>query len=447
MSKNIYIVSLGCSKNFVDTEVMAASLMLEKLYITPSLDDADLFLINTCAFIQSARDETQEVIEEAIDWKLNNKNKKIIVSGCVVQWDKNGEFRKNYTDVDLWIGIDDEKDLGFYVKRLFNDTKIIYSPKENSKFLYDDTTPRLQLTLPHYAYIKISDGCNNNCSYCSIPNIRGNLRSRSIKSIVQEANNLLNNGVKELILIGQDLTAFGNDNNELPENIINLLKELDNIKGNFWVRLLYAHPASFSKELINIFETATHLLPYLDIPLQHISNPILKSMNRKINKQDITSLLKELKKRIPNIAIRTTFLVGYPNETEDDFQELYDFIKTMEFDRLGVFSYSQEPNTNAVNMKNQISADIAKKRCDKIMKLQSEISFQNNNNLRGKTFDVIIDSLSTDQGVGRTYKDAPEIDNTVIFNFKPKDKINIGDIIKIKITDSSEYDLEGETIT
>ena len=439
--KLVYVISLGCSKNFVDTEIMAASLVTHNIGITSEIRDADICLINTCAFIQSARDETVEVIEDTILWKNKKKRRKIIVSGCITQWDKDGEFRKKYDKVDLWMGVDDSEKIYDKIATIAKQgEKVVLRDKPT--YLYDEKTPRLQLTLPHFSYVKIADGCDNNCSYCSIPNIRGKFRSRTISSVRKESQNLLNNGVKELLFIAQDVTSYGKDREK--ENIVELLKEIDTLEGDFWIRLMYAHPAYFTDELIELMKNSKHILPYIDIPFQHISDNILKSMNRKVSKKESVDLIKKLKKAIPEITFRTTFLVGYPGETEKDFQELYDFVKEIKFDRLGVFPYSLEPNTKAYSMENQVSADIANERADKLMQLQSEIALENNKKLIEKEFTVIIDSFDGDEAISRSYQDAPEIDNLIVFDAPAH--LDIGDFAKVKVVDCSEYDLVAEFI-
>ncbi len=442
MQKKVFITSLGCSKNFVDTEVMTASLMLKGISFTNDINDADIILINTCAFIQSARDETIEEIEAAIEWKNDIPGRKIIVGGCIVQWDKDKSFRNKYHEVDLWTGIDESKDLGDIFISLYDDEEFAHIANTDATYLYNDSTPRLQLTPQHFAYIKISDGCKNNCTYCSIPSIRGDLRSRSIESVVNEAKNFIEQGVSELILIGQDLTAFANDNDS-GESLTQLLLELDKIADGVWIRLMYAHPASFSDDLIEVMKNAKNILPYIDLPLQHISDNILKKMNRKVTRSDIEKLLIKIR-TIPDIVIRTTFIVGFPGETEEEFQELYDFVKKERFDRLGVFGYSKEEAVPANKMGKFISQNIIDKRHDAIMELQAEISLEKNKALIDKELDVLIDAIDEERvAIGRTYMDAPDIDNIVYFNIMDLNEITPGYFIPIIIDEVSEYDLNG----
>ena len=446
----IYIVSLGCAKNFVDTEIMAASLMTSNTFITPFAEDANIFLINSCAFIQSARDETTEVINDALAWKNGVDSKRyIIVSGCINQWDTDGEFRKKFVGVDLWVGIDEAKNIGDIVNNLVQKeivtNKIVTS---NPQFLYDESTPRLQLTAPHYAYLKISEGCINNCSYCSIPLIRGKLRSRTISSVVKEAKNLINNGVRELLLIGQDLTAFGNDKPNKDENLAQLLHQLDLLEGDFKIRILYNHPAHLTKEILDIMANSKHILHYFDIPLQHINNNILKQMNRMVSREEIEDLLNYAREIMPDVAIRTTFIVGFPGETESNYEELKQFILEQKFTRMGVFAYCEEPKTKAINFENKVSSEVALARQDELMRLQAKISLENNNACVNKTFKVIIDAINTEnnEAICRSYMDAPEVDNIIIvslddFDEKTLSELQVGDYITVKVYDCDTYEL------
>ncbi len=449
----IYIVSLGCAKNFVDTEVMAASLVTSNTLITPYDDEANIFLINSCAFIKSARDETTEVINDAIKWKNSvDFERHIIVSGCINQWDIDNEFRKKFTDVDLWVGIDEAKNIGAIVNDLVGHKNVIADSQivtKNPQFLYDESTPRLQLTAPHYAYLKISDGCINNCTYCSIPLIRGKLRSRSVDSVVKEAKNLVNNGVQELLLIGQDLTAFGNDIDN-DEDLAMLLLKLDKLEGDFSIRILYNHPAHLTKEILDIMANSEHILHYFDIPLQHISDSILEQMNRKVNRESIEELLNYARKVMPDVAIRTTFIVGFPGETEANFVELRDFIKEQKFTRMGVFAYCEEPHTKAINFDKKVPTDVALNRCDELMQIQAQISFDHNESCIGDEFIVVVDSLDVEnnEAICRSYMDAPEVDNVIIVNCNKKimNELQIGSCISVEIDDCETYELYGHIV-
>ncbi|MDD3119106.1 MAG: 30S ribosomal protein S12 methylthiotransferase RimO [Victivallales bacterium] len=439
-SHNVHIVSLGCPKNFVDTEVMAASLLTRQFGITPDPAEADVFLINTCAFLPSAREEAEEFISEAVQWKKESPGRRIIVTGCLNQWDSERTYAAKYPEVDLWVGINQTPELGPLLERLFRDQDAA-STYEPCRYLYDDATPRLQLTPPHYAYLKITEGCDNCCAYCSIPRIRGPLRSRSIASVVREARNLLDAGVRELILIGQDITAFGHDGN--GGSLAELLRQLDRLDGDFMLRLLYAHPAHVTDELIATIAAAKHVLPYLDLPLQHISDRILASMGRYVTRRDTETLLDKLTATIPDLALRTTFITGYPGETEAEFQELRDFVAARQFRRLGVFAYCAEPQTRAAMLPAPVPAAIAAARRDEIMALQAKMSLKFNQTLVGKNLRVIIDEKTgKTTATGRTYMDAPEIDNLV--DIRNLHRIRPGATIEVKITACSNYDLEGK---
>lgn len=443
--KGVYIVSLGCPKNLVDTEVITASLMLHGFDLEHYPENADIFLINTCAFIPPARTESEEVIQEAIDWKNHApKKRRIIVCGCLIQWDKDAVYQDKYPEVDLWAGIDTVETLGeLAAKSLSMPTTADRIYLECPAFLYDEKTPRLQLTMPHVAYLKVAEGCANKCAYCSIPRIRGELRSRSIDSIVTEAVNLRNAGVKELIVIAQDTTAFGADRKEAGENLAMLLRRLDNLDdGEYWVRMLYTHPASFSDEVIEAMTESKHVLPYIDIPLQHISDKILKAMRRRCGKADIEQLLIKLREKIPGIAIRTTFITGFPGETEADFNELADFVREQRFERLGVFSYFEEPGTPAAEFSDKVPSDVANARRDKIMEIQAKISLKHNQGLVGKDFDVIIDSVTGDDAIARSYMDAPDIDNIV--EVRHDGSLEPGNMAKVKIVAADAYSVIAE---
>lgn len=439
---NVFVVSLGCPKNLVDTEVIVGGLLQKHFALVMDPDDADLYLLSTCAFIPSAREETEEEIAMAVGWKEQDpERRRVIVCGCIVQWDENGSFRKYYPEVDLWAGIDSAEKLGKMALKLFKDVpaKSVVRQAEPT-YMYDHNTPRLQLTLPHVAYLKISDGCDNRCAYCSIPNIRGRMRSRTIASVVKEAKNLIAGGVQEILLIAQDITAFGSDNSEPEENFAELLRQLDKLEGNYYLRMLYTHPAHFTDEAIEVMGQCKHLLPYVDVPLQHINDKILKRMGRKVTKKQICSLLDKLRNAVPGIAIRTTFITGLPGESEAEFEELVEFVREQRFDRLGVFAFSPEPGTPAADMPDAVETETAEERSDLIMELQEKISLEKNLGLVGSEIKVIVDWIENKAAVGRTFADAPEIDNSV--NILDGGKLRPGTIVTGKVTGATEYELE-----
>lgn len=438
--RSVYIVSLGCPKNFVDTEVMAASLIVHGFGISNEARDADVYMINTCAFIPSAREEAEECIREALKWKGGRGGRrKVVIAGCLNQWDRQGDYRRLFPEVDLWVGLNSVPVLAERIAGLYKKGGVVADDFEVADYLYDDSTPRLQLTPRHYAYIKISEGCDNCCSYCSIPLIRGRHRSRASASVLREAENLLRGGVGELILIGQDITAYGADSGDM--NLAELLRQLDRLEGNFRLRLLYTHPAHFTDELVEVMASSKHLLPYADMPLQHISDRILASMGRKVSRSRIEELIAKLRREIPGIALRTTFIVGYPGETEEDFDILYDFVKRMRFERLGVFTYFEEPGTPAAAMPDKVPEEVAEERMERLMLLQSQISLELNQAMIGREIEVAVDGRERGKCFGRSYMDAPEIDNQVVF--AAGRRTAVGDVVKVKISSCSEYELEG----
>lgn len=443
--KYVYFVSLGCSKNFVDTEVMAAALLKQRFGITDKKEEASVFVINTCAFIPPARKEAEDNISKAVKWKKRrNNDRKLIITGCLTQWDKKEEYSKKYPEVDLWLGINEltnlpEKISTLYKNKIETNSKIFCESRPS--YLYNEKTPRLQLTPAHYAFLKIADGCDNKCSYCSIPLIRGNLRSRTLASVVSEAKNLLEGNVKELIIIAQDITAFARDRKGTSENLAKLVAELDKIHGNYWIRLHYLHPEGITDELISVLKQAEHIIPYLDIPIQHISDKILKRMNRKVAQKDILKVLEKLRENIPGLVIRTTFLTGFPGETNDDFKELKAFVKKWKFERLGVFPFYPEPNTKAFTMVPQIPFEIAKQRAEELQSLHAENSLNFNSSLAGREFNVIIDSVTAGCAIGRTYMDSPDIDN--IIKIADAGKLKAGSFVHTKISNFSVFELKG----
>ncbi|MBR7128120.1 MAG: 30S ribosomal protein S12 methylthiotransferase RimO [Lentisphaeria bacterium] len=439
----VFLVSLGCPKNLVDTELFAGTLVSCNRYITFDDRQADIYIINTCAFIPSARNEAAEAIETAIKWKKRAKKMKrhIIVAGCLPQYDKDFSYRKLYPEVDAWMGVNNIPELEKIINSLdAEDKKFLPIIEKNPDYLYNHTAPRLQLTVPHMAYLKIADGCDNCCSYCAIPSIRGKLRSRKLESVVEEAKNLVANGVNELVIIAQDITVFGHDRAEDNENLAKLLTELEKIEGDFKMRLLYTHPAHYTDELIQVIKNSKKILPYLDMPLQHINDRILRDMNRHIDKQGILTLLDKLIAEIPNLVLRTTFITGFPGETEAEFNELMDFIKKYKFQRCGVFGYSPEVNTPAASMPNLIDTAIANERAKILMEIQEKIMLDYQQSFIGKTIEVICDEAENQMAIGRSFADAPEIDNRVIFAGK---RLKAGKVYKVEIKEVNDFDLIG----
>ena len=440
IAEGVYLVSLGCPKNLVDSEVMAGVLLTNGILLNFDKNSAEYYLINTCAFLPGARSECESAIEEGIRWKKRHPEvRKLIVAGCLIQQDKEKLIRSKYPEVDAWSGVDGVAD----IFKTFKAAKAGYTTGDADKptYLYDENTPRLQLTLPHVAYLKISDGCDNCCAYCSIPLIRGGLRSRSIESVLTEAKNLIANNVKELIVIAQDVTAYGADLND-GTTLAKLLHEMDKLEGDFFIRLLYTHPAHYTDEFFAEYAVNRHIVPYLDIPLQHINSDILRKMGRKTDRSTIEKVLQKIRAARPETAIRTTFITGLPGEGEEEFAELMEFVKEQKFARLGVFSYSPEPGTPAAARTDRVESSVAEERAEKIMLQQENIALEYNQSLINKTVTVICDEADGRNGAGRTLADAPEIDNIVYFTGNKR--LQAGEIYQVLITEAETFDLYGK---
>ncbi|WP_130807058.1 30S ribosomal protein S12 methylthiotransferase RimO [Senegalia massiliensis] len=443
MSKNIAIISLGCSKNLVDSELIIGSLNEEGYSVVNELDNANIIIINTCGFIDAAKEESIDTILEMAEYKKHGECNMLIVAGCLSE-----RYKKMLIDeipeIDALVGTGNIKDISYIIKN-YNDKKIIKVGNIDNNYLEEN--PRIPLEPSVTSYIKISEGCDNYCTYCIIPKLRGKYKSRKMDSIIKEANELVKRGTREIILIAQDTTKYGidlYDKYKLPE----LLDELNKIEKLKWIRILYMYPETFSNELINSINNNDKVLKYVDIPIQHISNNILKRMNRNTDKDSIKQLINNLRTKIPNIIIRTTLMVGFPGETKDDFNELYDFVKNIKFDRLGVFTYSDQEGTAANNFKDQIDESVKLERKNILMELQQQISQELLHEKINKNYEVLIEESLEDENllIGRTYMDAPEIDGYVYINSDLQRNINIGEFVKVNIKDSFEYDLKGEIL-
>lgn len=443
MNEKVYLETLGCSKNQVDSEIMLGILNKYGFDLTHDSSNAEIIIINTCGFIESAKKESIDTIIELGELKKTGDCKVLIVTGCLTQrYSK--ELSEEIPEVDAFLGTTNFNEIADIVKNIIGTGERIVSTASIDKDVPYDL-PRI-LTSPSYtAYLKIAEGCDNLCTYCIIPKLRGKYRSRPIEKIVDEAKNLAQNGVKELIVIAQDITRYGLD---LYGNyqLVKLLKELAQIKELKWIRLQYAYPDIISDELIDVIADNEKICKYIDIPIQHCNNEILKMMNRRTTKEHIIDVIGKLRSKIPNISIRTSLISGFPGETDEQFSELYDFVKEIEFDRLGVFTYSREEDTAAAKLPNQISEDIKEARRDKIMLLQRDISFKKNMDKTGKIYDILIEEKVENENVyvGRTQFDAPEIDGVVYIS--SDSRINIGEFVRAKIIDALEYDLIGEVI-
>ncbi|MCX7878146.1 MAG: 30S ribosomal protein S12 methylthiotransferase RimO [Ignavibacteria bacterium] len=427
-NKKLNIITLGCSKNIYDSELLMAQLKANDFDVSHEDDysDAKTVIINTCGFIEKAKQESINTILFWADAKKKGKVEKVYVTGCLSERYK-PELRKEIPDIDEYFG---NRELPRLLRTLGADYK---------KELIGE---RLLATPSHYAYFKISEGCDRKCSFCAIPLIRGKHISIPEKELLRQAESLAAKGVKELIIIAQDITLYGLDiygKRTLP----GLLEKLCRTEGIEWIRLHYAYPQGFPEELIALMASEQKICRYLDIPLQHISNKILKSMRRGTTRERTNELISKIRNKIPDIALRTTFILGYPGETEEDFEELKEWISEIRFDRLGVFTYSHEENTHAYQLKDNVPERIKKKRAGEIMKLQKKISFQKNKKYIGRNMKAIVDRKDGEYYIGRTEFDSPEVDNEVLIK---ADYLRIGDFAEVKITNASEYDLIAEAL-
>lgn len=437
------LISLGCSKNTVDSENMLGILVKEKqLELVEDLEEADVVIVNTCAFINDAKEESIQTILEMADYKKDGNLKKLVVCGCLSERYKD-ELIKEIPEIDAVVGTGDVDKIGEVVDSIQNGNKEI---KVGSlDFLPTSKTPRTLTNYPHSAYLKISEGCDKKCTYCIIPSLRGELRSRTIEDVVEEAKILASDGVIELNLLAQEITEYGKDiygKRMLPE----LLKELVKVEGIEWIRLYYMYPNSISDELIEVIKDEPKICNYFDVPIQHISDNILQNMGRAKSGDYIRSILGRIRGRIPDATIRTTVIVGFPGETEENFEELKEFIKEFEFDYVGVFKYSREEDTVAYDLPNQIPEEIKEKRWSELLNIQGEIVERKNERFIGETVDVIIDGVSTESEYmleGRMRSQALEIDGKVLTS---DGTANVGDIVKVKLEQNFQYDFIGPII-
>ena len=424
--KKLNFISLGCAKALVDSELLLGGLKNENFIFTKEPKEADTILINTCGFLDIARQESIETILQACELKKTGSLKQVVVMGCLSERYPD-QLSKEIPEVDKFFGSNDHKQIISFI------TGKDYAKQDPLYF-------RSLMTPNHYAYIKIAEGCDNGCSFCSIPLMRGLQKSRSIDSILWEAEKLVENGVKELLVIAQDSTSYGWDLK--PKVYLNdLIPSLDSL-GFEWIRLHYAHPAHLSKKIIDALAESKNFCNYLDMPIQHGSDRILKSMRRGLGQNGIRNKINDLRKMIPNIRIRTTLIVGYPNESENDFKELYDFIDEMQFDRLGVFTYSEEEGTLAEKLDDSLPSELKNERKSIIMDLQANISAEKNERMVGKTYKVLVDECGDTVSVARTEYDSPEIDNIVHI----KSRIQKGEFVNVKIDSSNEFELIGAPV-
>lgn len=440
MEYKVGMISLGCPKNQVDAERMLALMDAEGWEIVDYVDGCDVVIVNTCGFIDDAKKEAIENILDMVELKKEGVIGKIIVTGCLAQRYKE-EIVTEIPEVDAVLGIGANGDIIKTVEEVMSSVTTVEKYPPRCDLPLDGQ--RILTTPQHWAYLKIGDGCSNRCTYCTIPSIRGNMRSREMENIIEEAKQLAELGVKELILIAQDTTSYGLDlygELKLPE----LLNELCKIDSIEWIRLLYCYPDRITDELIETIKKQDKVVNYIDLPLQHADDKILKAMNRRGDQALIRSVIEKLRTEIPDVVIRTTFIVGFPGEGEDEFETLAEFVNEIEFDRLGVFTFSPQEGTPAYDMDDQVEDDVKTRRGEVIMQDQYSIMEEKNNEKIGKTFKTVVEEYDgyTDSYVGRTYMDAPEIDGLV--KFTSEKDLDIGDFVDVEIFDVDEYDLIGE---
>lgn len=433
-------VSLGCSKNLVDTEVMLGLIKEREIELVNDPSDADILIVNTCAFIQSAKEESINTILNMAEYKQPEKGhcKSLIIAGCLGQ--RYGqELLDELPEADGIIGTEAWGRVTEVIDETLKGNRLVIKGDET---IYDASVPRIPTTPKHTAYVKIAEGCNNRCAFCAIPLIRGKYRSRKLEDIVAEVRNLADKGVREIVLIAQDTTNYGHDIYGEPR-LAQLLRELCKVEGIKWIRTLYNYPRFLNDELIEVMATEEKIVKYVDIPLQHASNEVLRRMRRPDTKEQITALLKKLRERVPGVVIRSTFIVGFPGETEEQFQELKDFIQEQRFDHAGFFTYSKEEDTPAANMAGQVDDDVMQDRYHEIKAIQSLISQEINESLVDQVLEVIVEGHTEDgTSYGRSYRQADDVDDLVYIEDDTTSKV--GDIVKVRILQGFTEDLVGE---
>lgn len=425
----VNIITLGCSKNMVDSEVLSGQLLANDIHVVheSTKKDCNIVIVNTCGFIDKAKEESVNTILDQVDMKRRGKIDKVYVTGCLSERYKTN-LQTEIPEVDAWFGT-------FELPQILKKFEINYQAELIGE--------RMLSTPLHYAYMKISEGCNRTCSFCAIPLMRGQHVSKPIEQLVLEAEGLVRRGVKEIMLIAQELTYYGLDiykKRELPR----LLHALADIKGLEWIRLHYAYPSKFPTEILDVIRERDNICNYLDMPLQHASDNMLKAMRRQITRQEINELVHTIRDKVPGICLRTTLIAGFPGETLRDVEDTKEFLKQHRFDRVGIFSYSHEEGTGAYELTDDVPAEEKERRAQEIIELQQEISYEKNQEKIGKTFKVLIDKKESGRYIGRTEFDSVEVDNEVIIN--APGKLNIGDFVHVKITRAYDYDLEGDVV-
>jgi len=448
--KKIGFISLGCPKNLVDSEVMMGQLKQKGFEITSNAAEADTVVVNTCGFIDSAKKESIDAILEAARLKTDGKATRLVVAGCLVERYRD-ELKAEMPEVDAFIGTSQINDILAVCDPKTNTRSLPVVPlgNQSATYLYDESTPRLLATPSHYAFIKIAEGCDRPCAFCFIPQMRGHFRSRRFGSIIAEAQQLAEEGVKELILVAQDSSRYGEDLGK-PDALAHLLRELSHTAGIEWVRVMYTYPTHISDGFLDVLAEEPKAVKYLDMPLQHASQNVLKLMKRGGNRASLEKLIKRVRDRVPGIAVRTTFITGFPGETEEDFEELLAFVKNMEFDRVGVFTYSDEEGTPAHELPNKVDPKIAKQRRARLMKAQARIARRKHKAMVGQRVRVIFEGEANESELlwqGRLETQAPDIDGCVLINDAPEDFVPVsGEMVNVLITEAQQYDLVGRIV-
>lgn len=437
------MVSLGCPKNLVDSEVMLGLIREKNFTVTNDPADAEIIIVNTCGFIESAKEESINTILQMSEYKTQGSCRYLIVTGCLSQRYAD-ELAQSIPEVDAFVGTECFTDISWVIEQVMDGKKVLHMTRNTAEQPVE--MPRMLTTPEYMAYLKIAEGCDNCCSYCIIPKLRGPYTSRPYEAVMAEAKELAASGIKEIIVVAQDTTRYGEDlygKLMLPQ----LLKDLNDLEGIEWIRVMYCYPNNFTDELIEAFATLPKVCKYVDLPLQHASNSLLASMNRYDTKEQVEALLKKLRTSIPGIVIRTTFIVGFPGETKADFEELKEFVVAQRFENAGVFKYSQEEGTVAGAMPNQIPEEVKENRYHELMALQAEISEELHQDLEGKELDVVIEGFDEENlslAVARSYREAPDIDGSIFV--ENADNLHIGEFAKVRILQGFTYELVAEQV-
>ena len=448
--KKVGFISLGCPKNLVDSEVMMGQLRQAGYEITTEASEADTLVVNTCGFIDAAKQESIEAILEAARLKSEGNCKRLVVAGCLVERYRD-ELRAEMPEVDAFIGTNQVSDITTVADPRVNARSLPVLPVGNqtATYLYDESTPRVLATPGHFAYVKIAEGCDRPCAFCFIPQMRGHFRSRRFGSVLSEARSLAEQGVKELILVAQDSSRYGEDLGQ-QDGLAQLMRELCRLDGIEWVRVMYAYPTHVSDAFLDVLAEEPKAVKYLDVPLQHASQKVLKLMKRGGTRASLERLIERVRSRVPSVAVRTTFITGFPGETEEDFEELLAFVRNVEFDRVGTFTYSDEEGTRAFDLPDKVEPKLARRRRDRLMKEQARVSLRKNRARVGSTVRVLFEGPSKETDLlwqGRMETQAPEIDGSVLINDAPEGFAPVpGDFVNVLITEAQQYDLVGEIV-